>query len=326
MINIEEEILRLIMDADDYISGESVADRLSISRSAVWKHIRKMRREGFRIDANPRSGYRLVSCPDILKPVLIKNNLNTNLFGNDIVYYIKTESTNTIANNLAIDGAEEGTVVIAEEQTKGRGRLDRSWLSPAYKNILMSVIFRPNIEPLKVFNLTMLSSLSVVKAIESTTNIKAQIKWPNDVYIENKKVGGILTELNAEQDRINFAIVGIGLNVNFDSSRYSEIKDIATSISNVAGRPVSRISLLQSVLQELEESYKLLKAGKVDLIRRDWNKHSLVIGKPVRIISFDKIEEGIAESVDGDGCLILRDNMGKRKKILSGDVSLRLKE
>ncbi|MDY6968304.1 MAG: biotin--[acetyl-CoA-carboxylase] ligase [Spirochaetota bacterium] len=322
--NIEREVLRLIREASGYISGESIADELHVSRSAVWKHIGKLRKDGFRIKASPRLGYRLVSVPDKLMPVLIMNNISTSYIGKDIYYYPKTESTNFIASRLAMEGAVEGTVVIAEKQTKGRGRLNRNWLSPAYNNILMSIILRPELHPSKLFTLTMLSSLATVKAIKRITGIDSKIKWPNDVYINNKKIGGILTELNAEMDKVNYIVIGIGINVNFDPRVYPEIKDTATSISKEAGNKISRLKLVISILEELEHGYNLLKNGKIVHIRNEWNSCSLVLGKSVKIISFDSEEEGVAESVDDDGCLIIRDENGNRKSFISGDVSLRL--
>jgi BirA family biotin operon repressor/biotin-[acetyl-CoA-carboxylase] ligase len=170
----------------------------------------------------------------------------------------------------------------------------------------------------------MLTSLAIVKAIKNTTALNPQIKWPNDIYVGDKKIGGILTEFNADQDRVDFVVVGVGLNVNFDPSIYPEIKDTATSLKEVLGKDVSRIELLQSILREIEEGCNSLEEGRASQIRNEWSTYSLITGKPVRITSFGTIEEGIAESVDKDGCLVLRDGEGKRKRILSGDVSLRL--
>ncbi|MFH1624404.1 MAG: biotin--[acetyl-CoA-carboxylase] ligase [Pseudomonadota bacterium] len=322
--NSSEAILRLLKVAEGYISGERIARDLNISRAAVWKQVCRLRKEGFCIEAQPRLGYHLVIPPDKLIPISIKDGLKTSFIGQEIFYYPKAESTNVVAKRLAMDGAREGTVVIAEEQTKGRGRLDRDWLSPAYKNILISLIFRTRVQPSQVFSLTMLTSLAIVKAIRSTTRLNALIKWPNDIYIGNRKAGGILTEFSAEQDRVDFVVVGIGLNVNFDPTICSEIKDSATSLSNVLGKKVSRIELLRSILEEIEKGYNVLTEGKVSQIRDEWNRYSLITGKPVRITCFDTVEEGIAESVDEDGCLILRDSRGRRKRILSGDVSLRV--
>jgi len=318
-----EQLLRLLKDSDGYISGETIARQLKVSRAAVWKQIAKLRKDGFAIDALPRIGYRLLRRPDKLIPVEIKDGLNTTFIGQEIFYYPKTESTNLIAKKTVMDGAEEGTVIIAEEQSMGRGRLDRKWLSPAGKNILLSIIFRPKIQHAKVFYLTMLTSLAIVKAIKKSIALDALIKWPNDIYIGNKKTGGLLTEFNADQDRVSYVIVGIGLNVNFDPFIYNEIRDNATSLSIELGKKISRIKLLRSILEEIEIHYNAFNKNKSPEIHKQWLRYSLILGKPVKIISFNSVCEGIAESIDDDGCLILRYGKNKKKKILSGDVSLR---
>lgn len=297
---------------------------MKISRAAVWKHVRLLREEGYSIDAQSRLGYTLVSVPDILTPAEIKYGLKTDFIAKEIQYYIKTESTNTDAANLALKGASDGTLVIAEEQTGGRGRLDRRWLSRAYDNLLMSLIFRPKLIPQEVFWITMLCSVAIVMAIKKTMDLKTLIKWPNDIYLNDKKIAGILTELSADQDRVNYVITGIGLNVNYDTNAYPEIRDIATSISCVTGQKASRIGLLQSILEEIEKYYLMLKNGNRAGIRSEWIQNSLIIGKHIRIISADSAEEGIADTIDEDGSLILIDNTGKKKKIYCGDVSLRM--
>ena len=261
---------------------------------------------------------------DTLTPLEIKNGLNTSYIGQEIVYYEKTVSTNIIAAEYAAGGSPEGTLVIAEEQTGGKGRMGRNWLSPAFKNILMSIIFRPDLKASEVFNLTVLSSVAVVRGIKKVTGINTLIKWPNDIYIHKKKACGILTEINGGDKIIKFAVVGIGLNVNFNPSLIPEISEIATSVSDEKGEEVSRVKLLQSILEFIEEYYDLLKQGKGEQIREEWESYSLVIGKNVSIISFDKTLEGRVESFSEDGSLILVDKKGKRKKILTGDVSLKL--
>ena len=325
-VNRGEEVLILLKDTDGFISGEKIASQLNITRTAVWKQISRLRKEGFQIDAHPRLGYSLVLCPDRLLPSEIRDGIKTSLIGSEISYYEKIESTNAIAKNMAMNGAKEGTLVIAEEQTRGRGRLNREWLSPAYSNILMSLIFRPNLQAAKAFSMIMLTSVAIVRAIHGTTSLVAQIKWPNDIYLNNKKLGGILTEFNAEQDKVNFIVVGAGLNVNFDPCLYPEIKDSATSLKKVLGKEVKRAVLLRSILEEIERGYSAFNRGCISQLRSEWDSHSLVTGRHVRIHSLDNVEEGIVESIDDDGCLILRDINGNTKRILSGDVSLRVGE
>ena len=262
---------------------------------------------------------------DKLNTAEIKIGLKTRIIGNEIVYFDKTESTNKTAKELAKKGAEEGTIVIAAEQTKGRGRLDRKWVSAPDKNILMSLLLRPELPPSKAFQLTMMTSVAVVKAIKKETGLNTLIKWPNDIYYNNKKLAGILTELNSDRKGIKYAIIGIGLNVNLDTDNYKDIKEIATSLYKETGKIFLRNNLLRRILIEIEKEYNLLKRNKIDKIRREWTKRSMVLGKSVTLSGDDYSEEGIAESINEDGSLILIKNDGERKTIVCGDISLRLK-
>jgi len=261
---------------------------------------------------------------DRISPSKITDGLHPLSFIREVLYYQKTESTNVIAKNLATEGTEEGTVIITDEQLKGRGRLDRTWLSPSGKNILMSVIFRPELEVSKVFSLTMLASLAVAKAVKKTTGLDVHIKWPNDIYRKNKKIGGILTEFNADHGNVTFVIVGIGLNVNCNPLLYPEIKDSATSISVSLGRKVSRVKLVQSILGHIDETYRMLKNGKRREIYKEWIGYSLVIGRRVTIISSEVIDEGVVDCIHEDGRLVLKRDNGETIEVLNGDVSLRL--
>jgi BirA family biotin operon repressor/biotin-[acetyl-CoA-carboxylase] ligase len=262
---------------------------------------------------------------DKLNPAEIKLGLKTRIIGNEIVYFDKTESTNKAAKELAKKGAEEGIIVIAGEQTKGRGRLDRKWLSAPDKNILMSLLLRPELPPSKAFLLTMMTSIAIVKAIKKETGLNTLIKWPNDIYYNNKKLAGILTELNSDRKGIKYTIIGIGLNVNLDPDNYIEIREIATSLYKETGKIIFRNNLLRRILIEIEKEYNLLKRNKINEIRREWTKRSMVLGKSVTLSGDDYSEEGIAESINEDGSLILIKSDGKRKTIVCGDISLRLK-
>ena len=323
-MNHTEKILEILRDTDMYVSGKLIAHYLDISKSTVCRLIEKLRKKGVFIDAKSGSGYRLSSSADRLLPSAIKDGLRASSFIKEVFYHEKTESTNMIAKNLATDGAQEGTIVITDEQTKGRGRLNRTWLSPANKNILMSVIFRPELEVSKIFSLTMLTSLAVVNGIKDTTGLRSLIKWPNDIFINNKKTGGIRTEFNADHEKVNFVIVGIGLNVNFNPLLYPEIKDTSTSLSVNLGRKVSRIRLVQSMLLHIDKAYHTLNSGNGLQIYKEWKACSLIIGRRVKIISSGRIEEGVAECIHEDGRLIFKREDGKRREILHGDVSLRL--
>jgi BirA family biotin operon repressor/biotin-[acetyl-CoA-carboxylase] ligase len=226
---------------------------------------------------------------------------------------------------MAAQGVSDGTLVLAEHQTKGQGRLNRKWLSPPGKNLLFSLIFYPSAPPTKAFQLTLIASLSVCKSLISVSKIKAGIKWPNDVYVNNRKVCGILTEFSASTDRINWAVVGIGVNVNYDPSADPALDPIATSVKKERGRSQRRIDLLRAILEEMDRLYVQFLKGDMHSVREAWLAHSIILGKPVVITTDNYREEGIAETIDENGALILRTDRGERKRIIYGDLSLRIK-
>jgi len=323
-MSLAENILEMLFDSQNPVSGETMAGRLGVSRTAVWKGIRLLREKGFEIEARPGVGYVVRSYPDRLLPLLVQQNLHTRMVGRKVVFFESTDSTNVRAKALAESGEEQGVVVLAEEQTRGKGRLDRTWVSPRGRNLLFSIIFRPRLLPTQIFRLNMISSVSIVEAVESLTPVRPLIKWPNDVYVGNKKLAGILTEFSGTADGLEYAVVGIGLNVNVDPRSIAEISDIATSLQAELGCPISRIHLLREILRRVDHHYQRLLTGRDTGLREHWNSLSLVVGKDVTISSFDTLEQGRAMGIDEDGALIIRDRFGQTKRILCGDVSLRL--
>ena len=324
MVGDDMVLLDMLIREKGFISGEAIAERLKVSRTAVWKKIKTLRGQGFHIESQPNLGYCLISCPDKLLPVFIKRELKTDFIGQEVYYYPVTTSTNVLAKELASQGAREGTLVIAEEQTQGRGRMGREWLSAANKNILISLILRPHLSPIQVSYITMIASLSVVKTIEALTPLESSIKWPNDIMIRGNKVGGILTEFSAEQDQVVYVVVGIGVNMNFDPTIYPEIAYSATSIYLELGQEISRLKFLVGLLQEMEKEYKELQAGKGLLIVKEWRNSLMTLNKEVRVVSEQGTLEGMAEDVDEHGALILRLASGQQIKIYTGDVSLQM--
>ena len=324
-LNSAEDIVSLLIDSQgSYLSGESLARSLHCSRAAIWKWMRSLKKDGFGIQAHPKMGYCLSSLPDTPFPSVVRAGLKTSQIGQEIYYYAKIDSTNAAARQLAEEGAKEGTLVIADEQLKGRGRLGRNWISPPKKDLLFTLIFRPDMKPLQVFRLTLISSLAISEAIERETGLRPLIKWPNDLYLDNKKLCGILSEFAGEQDRVSYCLIGVGININSDLSAYPEIRDTATSLSQCLKREVARVQILKAILEGIEENYHCLKKEGVAGLREEWHNRSFILGKKV-VVSSDTAETyGIAESIDEDGFLILRDEKGERKRILSGDVSLRL--
>ena len=254
---------------------------------------------------------------DSLSVASITSSLNTRFVGQRVIYYPSLTSTMEVARQEAKQGAEEGTIVIADEQTSGKGRLKRVWLSPR-GNIALSLILHPHIACLP--SLTMLASLAVLHSIQTVTGLKPQLKWPNDVLIRNKKVCGILIESKVRANTVDYAIVGIGVNVNLRLADFPEILPLATSLSHELGRKVPRVRLIQCLLVEIERLYLALSAGEA--IYEEWKDNLVTLGKRVRVKSGETVQEGIAESVARDGSLLLRRLDGSLAKIFAGDVTL----
>jgi len=251
----------------------------------------------------------------------IRRGLTTRLIGRQVVVYPRIGSTNDEAKRLAEDGAPEGTLVVADEQTAGRGRLQRTWWAPAGTALLMSLILRPDLAPHQAQRLTMLCSLAICDAIAGTTGLVPAVKWPNDVLLRGRKVCGILTELGIEGPRLAYAVVGMGVNVNVDFGGAGELTHTATSLAQELGREVSRLELLRAILINVEERYARLRAGESP--HAEWAARLATLGQRVIVTTPTEQLSGIAEGVDADGALLLRDENGVLRHILAGDVTLR---
>ena len=253
-----------------------------------------------------------------LSPAAITANLGTRFIGQRVIYYPHLPSTMDEARRQAQEGASAGTIIVAEEQTAGRGRIKRAWLSPR-GSIALSIILYPEVGYLS--SLIMVASLGVAHAVEKVTGLKAQIKWPNDVLINGKKVCGILVESEVKGKRVDYAILGIGINVNIKLSDFPEIQPLATSLSHELGKEVSRLEVLRCLLAEIEKLYLALPSG--DSVYREWRDNLVTLGKKVQVRSGETTHEGIAESVASDGSLLLRQPDGSLTKVVAGDVTLR---
>ena len=238
MPTTREQLLTLLLKRkDEFLSGEKISDALQVSRAAVWKHIEALRQEGYQIEARPKRGYRLIYRPDRLAPEEVAPLLTTRRFGREIHYERTVPSTQPLAHQWAREGAGEGALVLAEEQTAGRGRLGHSWYAPAKSGIWMSLILRPPIPLVHASQLTLVASIGVARALSDTTGLSLSIKWPNDLLIGDKKVCGILTELRGEQDRVDYIVLGIGINVNIVTDQWpEELRERATSLAIASGR------------------------------------------------------------------------------------------
>ncbi len=306
------------------ISGAALSSQLGISRAAIWARIQEMRRLGYEIEASPHTGYRLIRIPDVLHgDDLVARLSQPRVIGRQIRVFKETTSTNDVAEKMAHDGVSEGVVIIAESQTKGRGRLSRRWESSVGKGLWLSVLLRPEMAPQSATHITISAAVSIVRAIRHVTGLEAEIKWPNDVQGKGLKVAGILTELSAEVDRVRHLILGLGLNINHQPTDFPpEIRKIATSLAIETGALVDRPCLAARVLEELDFDYSRIRSGKFEQIALEWERSCSTLGKAVRIQMGDRIVQGRAEALDGEGALLLRSSHGNLERILGGDVTV----
>ena len=308
----------------EYLSGQDISEPLMLSRAAVWKHIKKLQSLGYKIDSRPKLGYRLTKTTELLLPWEISDGLETNLLGKRIYHFDTINSTQSFATELATKPQENGTIVIAEKQTQGRGRLGRKWTSPK-GGIWMSVILRPEFEVSLSTLFPMVSSLALAIAIEKVLKIKPQIKWPNDLTINDRKVAGILVDASIESGKIDYLILGVGINFKID------VKEVEKNIKNTGNyygvdtlvtkdNKTNPARLVQVFLLELEKLYNLLSEGNSDYIIKQWTKRSSTIGKTISVTSSTGLIHGKATKIDKDGALVIS-TKGKTRRVFVGDVS-----
>ncbi len=316
-------ILELLRRQEGFLSGEDIGRELSITRAAVWKGIKKLREEGYEIEAVTNRGYRLTNPETMYNKRELEQGLKTKTMGQSIYFYEETDTTNNRARELALEGAPEGTLVVAEKQTDGRGRRGKVWESPLGTGIWMSLVLRPQIMPAEASVLTLLCGLATAEAIEAETGLSVGIKWPNDILINGKKAVGILTEMDCEMSEVHFVIPGIGINVN-TASFPPEIADIATSLYLECGKTVSRRRLVHKVLERLEEHYEtFLRTGSFTAMLEDYRKHCITLGKEVHVLGREPFfAEALDITPEGE-LLVRRADNGKEEVVFSGEVSIR---
>ena len=302
---MKEKILKAFRGSGDCVSGEVLAQELGISRVSVWKHIRDLKQDGYILEASPK-GYRIVSSPDLLLPYEFPG------LAEKIHHFREIGSTMDMARELANRGAEEGTIVVAESQSWGRGRLKRAWLSPQ-GGIYFTVILRPKISPIYAPRINLMASVAVATTIRKLLGLTAELKWPNDVLIEGRKVCGILAEMEAETDVINFVNLGIGINANTAISQFGKR---ATSLKEELGKEISRKEFFSSVLEEIAKQQALLT--KEDLLE-GWKKLSTTLNKNVRIVAPGEEMVGQAVDIDTSGALIIKGKDGSLRSAVAGD-------
>lgn len=305
-----------------WVSGEHLSNELRVTRSAIWKHVSWLKGKDYIIESMPKRGYRLKEISSRMLPEEIRQGLENSVFGKrEIIHVDEVDSTNRMAKDLAIKGTPEGTLVIAERQTRGRGRMDRDWFSPPGEGIYMTMVLRPSLPPAEAPKITLLTGVAMAESLREISGIEVKIKWPNDIVIKGKKLAGILTELSAEIDAINFVLIGIGVNVNTEEFPGS-LQEMATSLLIETGRHFSRAPLIRVFLSRSEAYYEESKRRGFDGIIRTWNDLTDTIGRRVRIETLGKVYTGEALRVDTDGALILKDESGALHRIVSGDVNV----
>lgn len=300
-----------------FLSGEELSRRSGISRAAIWKQIETLREEGYQIAAQPHLGYRLVALPDRMIPEELTWRLPAKIIGRKVLSFAATDSTMDVAHRLAAAGEPEGTVVVAERQTRGRGRLGRSWISPAGQGIYASVILRPKLPTAAAPILTLLAAVAVVRAARAAAGVAAQIKWPNDVVVRGRKVAGILIEVNAELNRVRAAVIGIGLNVNTPKSA---LPKLATSLAVERGEPCDRLAVARALLVALDELYGELRRHGRGPILKDWRADSMTLGRRVRVACQDRHVDGEALNITENGALLVRTDHGRTETVAAGEV------
>lgn len=310
---MKDAIIECLKEYDGYLSGEDISRRLKVSRAGIWKNIEELRKDGYDILAVPHLGYKLDGIPDKLFPREIIHDLGTEIVGRRVHHYDAVPSTMDIAFQLGVEDEPEGTVVCAETQTRGRGRMERRWSSPKGKGIYFSLLLRPDLLPTDAAKMTLLSAVAVCEALREFCGPDVHIKWPNDLLANGLKLAGILTELSAEMDRVRFIVIGLGLNVN---SSPRQLPEQATSLKQLTGRAVDRIAVMRTVLRRIDHWYLVLRGQGFDPVIQRWRELSSTLGQKVSIGDIT----GTAVDLDEHGGLIIENKDGQRVRCMTGDV------
>lgn len=320
---MKTELLTLLRNAQDYLSGQELCSHFQVSRTAVWKVINQLKEEGYEIEAIQNKGYRMNQAPDTITSHELESRLVPRTFVQEIHSYESLNSTNSKAKQLAEEGALHGTLVICESQTAGRGRRGRSWVSTSGEGIFMTLLLRPSFSPSKASQLTLLMALAVAKALKQHTQGDIAIKWPNDLLFNGKKVVGILTEMSAEVDYIHYVVIGVGINVN-TTALPEELKDQATSLFLETGLKLKRADLIEEIILQFEQEYeRFLVSQDLSFCKEDYMQYLINKDKAVRILSPNEEWEGIAMGINEKGELLVQKKDGNIVEVYAGEVSVR---
>lgn len=316
-------VLRMLKEADSYVSGQELCEKFEVSRTAVWKVIKQLEAEGYEIEAVRNKGYRLKVSGDILSRAELESSMSTEWAGCEILYFEETDSTNTEIKKAAEGRAPHGTLAVADYQSMGKGRRGRSWISPPGVGVWMSLLLRPRIHPSCASMLTLVAALAVAEGIKEVCGLDGKIKWPNDIVVNGKKVCGILTEMSTELECINYVVVGIGINANTEEFP-EDIREIATSLSIETGERISRSRLISAVMKAMEKYYSLFMETKnMSGLLEPYHRMLANKGNVVRVLAPGNEYNGIAEGINEEGELLVRTEDGELRTVLSGEVSVR---
>ncbi len=328
---MKSEILKTLRETEGYISGQELCDRFSVSRTAIWKVINQLKEEGYSIEAVRNKGYHMIegACPDVMNLESIKSHMALDGFGQELVYYSEVDSTNIQAKVLAEQGNVHGTLLVADMQQAGKGRRGRSWASPAGTGISMSLLLRPTFAPQKAPMLTLVMALSVVNAMMrygkevADQELDIQIKWPNDIVVNGKKVCGILTEMSTEIDYINYVVIGVGINANMETFPV-ELEGIATSLKKESGITILRAKLIALIIEEFQKQYdKYCEIQDLSFLQEEYNGFLVNKDRQVKVLEPGNEYEAIAMGIDDEGQLLVRRGDDEIVKVYAGEVSVR---
>lgn len=322
-----QAVLSLLRQQEGFVSGEELSRRLGLSRTAIWKAVDALRREGYTVEARTGLGYRLLEAPDAVTEPEIRHFLGeTDRVGRTLVCLEEVDSTNLYAKQLAAEGAADGTVVVADRQTAGRGRLGRSFQSPGGQGIYLTALLRPDLPPERLSPVTAMAGVAVCRAVEWLCKVSPGLKWPNDPVLEGKKLCGILTELSLEGEtgRVQDLVLGIGINVSQRPEDFNpEVREMATSLAQALGRPVSRPALAAEVIREVDQLYAALAAGELEPYLAEYRRRCVNLGRTVRLLGPGGGETAEALDIDGNFGLVVRTADGTVRTVRSGEVSVR---
>lgn len=320
---MKTEILRCLREADGYVSGQELCERLKVSRTAVWKVIRQLQAEGYEIEAVRNRGYCLKETGDAYTQEELQSVMSSRWAGKNLYFFDEVDSTNNMVRTLAEQGAPEGTLVVAANQTAGKGRRGRTWVAPAGSSVMMSILLRPEFAPERASMLTLVTAMAVARGIREVTGIEAGIKWPNDIVADGKKLCGILTEMSTEMDYIRYVVIGIGINVSIKEFP-EELRQKATSLELCLGHPVKRAMLIDACMRAFEDCYeKYLETLDLTLLMEEYNRELVNREREVLVLTPAGDYAGVSHGVNRDGELIVELADGEIRNVVSGEVSVR---